>query len=120
MNMIRSWIDRCNSDHDCFWVHSDSWLPTRLIDIHAFCSGDAARLIAAKTNQISDRRYVALSHCWGNQTEKIPRTLKANQVDREEGIEVEALSKTFQDAIAVTKALGMKYIWIDSLCTCRV
>jgi hypothetical protein len=29
------------------------------------------------------------------------------------------LPKTFQDAIVVTRGLGIKYIWIDSLCICR-
>ncbi|KAK1502880.1 hypothetical protein CTAM01_04869 [Colletotrichum tamarilloi] len=27
-----------------------------------------------------------------------------------------SLSKTFQDAVLVTRRLGIKYIWIDSLC----
>lgn len=33
-----------------------------------------------------------------------------------QSIPVEKLSKTFQDAIKVTKALGYSYLWIDSLC----
>ncbi|KAH7348126.1 heterokaryon incompatibility protein-domain-containing protein [Pyrenochaeta sp. MPI-SDFR-AT-0127] len=32
------------------------------------------------------------------------------------GIEVNTLSKTFQDAIALTRHLGIKFLWIDSLC----
>ncbi|EPE27563.1 hypothetical protein GLAREA_04354 [Glarea lozoyensis ATCC 20868] len=32
------------------------------------------------------------------------------------GIEIAELPKTFQDAVTVTRALGLKYLWIDSLC----
>jgi hypothetical protein len=31
-------------------------------------------------------------------------------------IPIEQLSKTFQDAIAITRQLGIQYIWIDALC----
>jgi hypothetical protein len=34
-------------------------------------------------------------------------------------VEWKSLSKTFQDAIALTRALGFQYIWIDSLCIVR-
>lgn len=32
------------------------------------------------------------------------------------GTDWKNLSKTFQEAISVTRALGLDYIWIDSLC----
>jgi hypothetical protein len=32
------------------------------------------------------------------------------------GIPLSSLPKTFLDAIVVTKALGLRYLWIDSLC----
>jgi hypothetical protein len=34
----------------------------------------------------------------------------------ETGIPVETLSKTFQDAMWLTRVLGFRYLWIDSLC----
>ncbi|KAF3809524.1 hypothetical protein GCG54_00012808, partial [Colletotrichum gloeosporioides] len=48
--------------------------------------------------------YVALSHCWGHH--QPAKTTKAT-LD---------LPKTFQDAITVTRALGIDFIWVDSLC----
>lgn len=33
-----------------------------------------------------------------------------------QSIELKTLPKTFQDAIAIIRALGIRYIWIDSLC----
>jgi hypothetical protein len=32
------------------------------------------------------------------------------------GINVWTLSQTLQDAIQITRRLGLKYIWIDALC----
>lgn len=33
-----------------------------------------------------------------------------------EGIDIASLPRTFRDAIGLTKALGINYLWIDSLC----
>ena len=59
-------------------------------------------------------RYTALSHCWGKM--QIIRTTKATIENMKQGIPWAALSKTFQDAITLTRKLGVQYIWIDSLC----
>jgi hypothetical protein len=61
--------------------------------------------------------FVALSHCWGS-TSKHPvlRTLTSDIEQHQKGIPWTNLSKTFQDAIILTRRLGMDYIWIDSLC----
>lgn len=59
-------------------------------------------------------RYTALSHCWGKM--QIIRTTKATIGQMKQGIPWASLSKTFQDAITLTRQLGVQYIWIDSLC----
>lgn len=62
-------------------------------------------------------KYIALSHCWGNpSTSRIPTTTIATLSERKSTIPLSSLTKTFQDAIAVTQKLGIRYIWIDSLC----
>jgi hypothetical protein len=58
--------------------------------------------------------YVTLSHCWGD---GYPLKLTAStQRSLLEGISVAQLPLTFQDAISVARHLGLKFIWIDSLC----
>lgn len=37
-------------------------------------------------------------------------------IEHADGIKDDALPKTFQDAITVTRKLGIQYLWIDSLC----
>jgi hypothetical protein len=44
------------------------------------------------------------------------KTTKASLVERHYAILLSDLSKPFQDAIHVTRNLGLKYLWIDSLC----
>ena len=59
-------------------------------------------------------RYVALSHCWGES--KPLSTTKVNEAARHLGIPSSQIPKTFQDAIRVTRWLGLQYLWIDSIC----
>jgi hypothetical protein len=58
--------------------------------------------------------YSALSHYW--ETSPIVITATAKLSDRRTAIPWDILSNTFNKAIIVTHELGMRYIWIDSLC----
>ncbi|KAH7237704.1 heterokaryon incompatibility protein-domain-containing protein [Fusarium redolens] len=60
--------------------------------------------------------YVALSHCWDQDASKHFNTTIGNLSSRTASINFEDMPKTFQDATIVTKRLGLRYIWIDSLC----
>jgi hypothetical protein len=59
-------------------------------------------------------KYAALSHCWG--TSSIITTTDATLGSRKHGIKWGQLSKSFQDALTITQKLGLRYLWIDSLC----
>lgn len=57
---------------------------------------------------------MTLSHCWGKR--QIITTTVENLEAHKQAIPISALSRTFQDAIAVTQSMGFRYLWIDSLC----
>ncbi|OAG02491.1 HET-domain-containing protein, partial [Paraphaeosphaeria sporulosa] len=59
-------------------------------------------------------RYIALSHCWGEQP--LLTTTVDNLSERKGGIQWELLPLTFQHAIQICAGLGVEYLWIDSLC----
>ena len=65
-------------------------------------------------------RYVCLSHCWGNQdsttAKQTFKTTRENLSSSLENIDFTSLPRTFTDAIIFTRKLGLKYLWIDSLC----
>lgn len=90
-------------------ISSDVSLPTRVLDI----STEVVRLFHT---QGKAGRYVALSHCWGLRAQTLPRTRSFNIRLHEEGISLDRLSAKFRDAIAFVRSLGIRYIWIDSLC----
>ena len=62
-------------------------------------------------------RYIALSHCWGQlQEDETFCTYRSNIAALCESIDFDKLPKTFQDAVTVTRELGVQYLWVDSLC----
>lgn len=60
--------------------------------------------------------WVALSHCWGKMENHPVRTTRQTLAQHLEHIPISSLPKTFQDAIVATRALGVRFLWIDSLC----
>jgi hypothetical protein len=90
-----------------------SWYPTRLVDVGTKGDTKGPRLIL--TSQASmNGPYITLSHCWGGVS---PLTLTTKTLDQfVQGIDPALVPTTFSDAFKVTRALGIRYIWIDSLC----
>ena len=67
----------------------------------------------------ANAHYVALSHTWGKKEERrkaMPLLLTGNVSTRMRGIPWDELTKTFQDAVTITRNIGVPYVWIDSLC----
>ena len=61
-----------------------------------------------------DEPYTTLSHRWGGSS--LLQLTWDNLHDFRRAISIVDMPKTFQQAIYVSKALGARYIWIDSLC----
>ncbi|KAF8962312.1 heterokaryon incompatibility protein-domain-containing protein [Flammula alnicola] len=109
--IIKPWLQDCDKNHAlCRSAdHQGELLPRRVLDL----SGGQIRLI--ETTQGQRGHYVALSHCWG--TEQLLTTTRLTIAEHmHRGIPIERMPKTFQDAVAITRGLGLRYIWIDSLC----
>ncbi|KAL2022856.1 hypothetical protein VTK56DRAFT_4387 [Thermocarpiscus australiensis] len=72
----------------------------------------------------SEPRYAALSYVWGRagSDEAFFKTLRANLAEREmRGFFAREESRrrlpaTIRDAMAVARRLGLRYLWVDSLC----
>jgi hypothetical protein len=58
--------------------------------------------------------WVTLSHCWGFTRHGI--TTQYNLRLRKRRIDLGHLPTIFRDAVLITRKLGFRYIWIDSLC----
>lgn len=90
-------------------------LPDRVLELTTTSRDDVLGVRLVETAGIEEAPYVCLSHRWGPSTPSC-RTLKGNLADQKKMIEWNKLLKTFRDAALVTVRLGIKYIWIDSLC----
>ena len=82
-------------------------IPTRLLDLQTPDGEDSIRLVSTVGE---DRRYVALSHCWGTTTQFT--TTKATLGERQYAIMLTQLTKTFREAVHVTRALAVRYLWV--------
>jgi hypothetical protein len=59
-------------------------------------------------------KYITLSHCWGSYA--IVTLEKGTLITFKSMIPLSDLPQTFRDAVVMTKRLGVRYLWIDSLC----
>lgn len=124
---IQGWLRKCQSEHMCSNILESSpvpqptqrapisfqapFLPKRLLDINAIGHSGAIRLVE---NVGRKDPYIALSHRWGTSRHLTTTelSLKAHMAN----IDIDLLPRTFQDAVEITRNLGIRYLWIDSLC----
>jgi hypothetical protein len=60
------------------------------------------------------QHYAALSHCW---KDSMPlKTKRSNLVHRQGRLFWDQLPVAFQECITIVRELGIRYLWIDSLC----
>ena len=76
--------------------------------------GDKDFRIIHSNKTLPDGPYLTLSHRWG--TAKFVKLEQSKLKEFEQGLKIADLPRTFRDAIVVTRRLGCKYLWIDSLC----
>lgn len=115
LRVVKNWLDYCDQNHPCApslqsRTNVKSRLPTRLLDVGV--DGDSMiRLRVTSAEETGE--WVALSHRWGSRHfSTTTETLQAHL----DGMDLNSLPNTFKDAVAVTRALGRRYLWIDSLC----
>ncbi|KAJ4157681.1 hypothetical protein NW754_009329 [Fusarium falciforme] len=111
LDFLKDCLETCRTHHQsCISTSpSVSWLPTRLVQVEQ----DSLKLVDSSETAISEP-FVSLSHCWGGA--EILKLTTGNINVLKHDIPFLELPETFQDAIQVVRSLGIRYIWIDSLC----
>ncbi|KAI9649471.1 hypothetical protein NHQ30_002047 [Ciborinia camelliae] len=90
--------------------------PTRLVCVGSEDSKDPPRLVDGQ-ECLYKGGYIVLSYCWGLTPRDAPwqlTTITTPQFATE--IPLAILPQTLHDAIMWTRKLGVRYIWIDSMC----
>ncbi|KAH8586990.1 heterokaryon incompatibility protein-domain-containing protein [Bisporella sp. PMI_857] len=112
------WTQSCSSAHDVcknkfIPEASKHYLPLRLLDVGGREDDRISVKLSAQLDGHIAIDYLALSHCWG---EAVNVTLCKSNIDEMVSFEINSLTKNFQDAVAITRGLKVRYLWIDSLC----
>lgn len=102
-------LDECITSHSCT-QHSVSILPDRVLDVGG-SSDDLVRLFEPDSEP---GKYACVSHCWG--THAFLCTLKSNIAAHRDGIPLGKLPRTFRETVHFTRLMGLRYLWVDSLC----
>jgi hypothetical protein len=109
---IHEWIMNCSKHHvgDC---QQETWstLPARVLDLTAANQGTVHLMVTEGECE----PYACASYRWGG---KNTITLTSANIEeyRSKGIKLGLLPKTLADVVDVCIKLGLKYLWIDSLC----
>lgn len=112
--LISAWIQHCVTNHECPKPLKETALPARVLDVGPSDASEEPRLVETSGAR---GRYLALSHCWGDPaTSGIVTTTHETYSARLASIPITSLPKTFQDAVYITRKLGIRWLWIDSLC----
>jgi hypothetical protein len=115
VRIIRKLIDVCCGQHLCTSVPHPG-TPSRLLDVGT-PEEQQLRLVPWDVYRLHERPYLTLSYCWGGVPMDAPWKLTTTNLEQfMVSIPIETLPLTLREAVLLTRRLGERYIWIDSLC----
>jgi len=111
--LAQSWLENCQSLHTHCPAVEETALPSRLLSVSGDDEIPTVRLVETGGTV---GRYCALSHCWGAEHKRPLRTKRDNYQQHLEDIGFERLPATFQHTVLLIRSIGIRFVWIDSLC----
>ncbi|KAK4176139.1 putative GMC oxidoreductase [Triangularia setosa] len=113
---MKEWLSHCQNYHSTcssfggvMLPENLTLLPSRVLDLFPKSGG-----ICLYESRGQKGRYACLSHRWGHCQ---PLTTTRATIDSwKKAISWYKVPKLFQDAIDIARQLGIRYLWIDSLC----
>jgi len=125
LSQILDWYHDCAKNHTKCESFSSlvapyQELPSRLLDIgdnNSRSSNTKAKVrLECKVDEIPNLRYATLSHVWGSDPSSCIQLRRATLEPFTEEVPLDAMPTKYRDAIRIARVLGLRYIWIDSLC----
>lgn len=111
---IRRWMSSCADGHAICRPPYSTSLPHRVVDVGKPGAGGIYPDPFLSIGEDRLGQYATLSYRWWSGP-TLTTTLSTIG-SRKEGIPLASMPQTFQDAVTVTRRLGIKYLWIDALC----
>ncbi|KAK3311958.1 heterokaryon incompatibility protein-domain-containing protein [Apodospora peruviana] len=108
------WLKLCTETHGLCTCTSDAYtpLPRRVLDVGSDITHQDPYLYETDGRQFG--QYATLSHRWPKVLDARTTLQTINSYRR--AIPLSTLPPTFRDAVITCRALGVRYLWIDSLC----
>lgn len=105
-------LKECHETHSMCGQVDIPLLPTRVIDVGELYDSETVKVHFSSPGE--RKAYTTLSYYWGK-VPQVTSTLKSAG-DRENRIALKSLSGSVQDAVKATRALHIRYLWVDALC----
>lgn len=119
IEQLLTWMKTCLEHHRCREWTSNSlsrtprtYSPPRLLAINQ--PGTRIHLVDTRHTPVAEP-YASLSYRWVSNPQQ-PKLSTDQLPNFVAGFHKVSLPRIFQEAIEVTRRLGLKYLWIDSLC----
>ncbi|KAF4414683.1 het domain-containing [Fusarium acutatum] len=111
---FRNQLDYCIKNHRLCNEFDGAKLPPRVLDLGTPGITELDTGIKLVSTVGQKDRYVCLSYCWGGTIDI--RLLRNRYHGYFRRIPWDILPQGYRDAIKLTRKVGIRYIWIDSLC----
>lgn len=117
LDLAKRWLWSCAKEHKACAASSQSdWLPTRLLLVTQTPGSDIEARLVLRKEVSQPTKYITLSHCWGIVSPDDFKLTAATFNLLRKGVTAPKLRKNYIDAIKICRAMGINYLWIDSLC----
>jgi hypothetical protein len=102
----------------CHPWEKSGFLPTRLVDVGVDSSTVPRLISSSDIRNPAEMKYAALSYCWGTEEDAKAqfKTDKSSLEWRCKSLPYEMMTPAINDAVALTRAIGLRYVWVDALC----
>ncbi len=80
------------------------------------CADEAEARLSLSKSERERCIYTTLSYQWGPNPEPMKKLTRGSIEVMATSINVKSLPGIFQESLAATRRLGVRYLWIDALC----
>ena len=105
-------LSQCTSSHGKCATKMPDAMPTRIIDLGRL---ECPSLSLISANEITPQHYAIMTYCWGTDGGAY-KLLEDRLEEYHRGIPEPKLPATLIAVINFTRAIGIRYLWIDALC----
>lgn len=114
--LFKLWKDKCMSEHGESCGHSQSMSTSRFRSLASIHLIDVVDACIVTLNSSEDVSWVALSYVWGEEQKHALKKDNFASYHQPGALNARNLPSTILNALTITREMGERYLWVDSLC----